>query len=116
MDDGSVNVNTSKQRSSIKHTVLIATCTDKDTANMIVEYFQEKWNIKFRVFPEQGQKTLTYSIATTSEEECRKFNNLVYPYVKQVPSLLQKLRNNYTKEKFKQLQLINPEVQDLLFL
>jgi hypothetical protein len=52
MDDGSVNVNTSKQRSSIKHTVLIATCTDKDTANMIVEYFQEKWNIKFRVFPE----------------------------------------------------------------
>lgn len=67
-------------------------------------------------FPEQGQKTLTYSIATTSEEECRKFNNLVYSYVKQVPSLLYKLRNNYTKIQFKQLQQENSEVQDFLFL
>lgn len=116
MDDGSINVNTSKQRSSIKHTVLIATCVDKITAEIIVEYFKEKWNIQFRVFPEQGQKTLTYSIATTSEEECRKFNNLVYPYVKEIPSLLYKLRNNFTKEEFKNLQKENPEVQDLLFL
>lgn len=116
MDDGSVNVNTSKQRSSIKHTVLIATCTDENTANIITSYFLEKWGIQFRVFPEQGQKTLTYSIATTSEEECRKFNNLVYPYVKQVPSLLYKLRNNYTKIQFKQLQQENSEVQDFLFL
>lgn len=116
MDDGSVNVNTSKQRSSIKHTALIATCTDESTANIIVSYFLEKWGIQFRVFPEQGQKTLTYSIATTSEEECRKFNNLVYPYVKQVPSLLYKLRNNYTKIQFKQLQQENSEVQDFLFL
>lgn len=116
MDDGSINVNTSKQRSSIKHTVLIATCVDKSTASMIVNYFKEVWNIQFRVFPEQGQKQLTYSIATTSEEECRKFNNLVYPYVKQVPSLLYKLRNNFTKEEFKNLQKENPEVRDLLFL
>lgn len=116
MDDGSVNVNTSKQRSSIKHTVLIATCVEEEVANMIVDYFEEVWNITFRVFPEQGKKTLSYSIATTSEEECRKFNNLVYPYVKQVPSLLYKLRNNYTKEEFKKLQKENPEVRDLLFL
>lgn len=116
MDDGSVNVNTSKQRSSIKHTVLIATCVEKETAEMIANYFDEVWNIKFRVFQEQGQKTLSYSIATTSEEECRKFNNLVYPYVSQVPSLLYKLRNNYTKEEFKKIQLENPEVRDLLFL
>lgn len=116
MDDGSVNVNTSKQRSSIKHTVLIATCVDEKVANIIVDYFKEVWNIQFRIFPEQGQKTLTYSIATTSEEECRKFNNLVYPYVKEVPCLLYKLRNNFTKEEFKKLQESNPDVQDLLNL
>ena len=116
MDDGSVNVNTSKQRSSIQHAVLIATCVDKETAKMITEYFKEVWNIQFRIFPEQGQKTLTYSIATTSEEECRKFNNLVYPYLKEVPCLLYKLRNNFTKEEFKNLQKENPEVQNLLFL
>lgn len=116
MDDGSINVNTSKQRSSIKHTILIATCVEQNVADMIVEYFKEVWNIQFRIFPEQGKKKLTYSIATTSEEECKKFNNLVYPYVKEVPSLLYKLRNNYTKEEFKKLQKENPEVRDLLFL
>ena len=116
MDDGSINVNTSKQRSSIKHTTLIATCVDKDTANMICNYFKETWNVSFRVFPEQGKKTLTYSIATTSEEDCRKFNNLIYPYIKEVPSLLYKIRNNFTKEEFKKIQSENPEVRDFLFL
>ncbi len=116
MDDGSVNVNTSKQRSSIKHTALIATCVEESVAKIIINYFKEVWDIQFRIFPEQGKKKITYSIATTSEEECRKFNNLVYPYVKEVPSLLYKLRNNYTKEKFKNLQKENPEARNLLFL
>lgn len=53
MDDGSINVNTSKQRSSIKHTILIATCVDEKVANIIVNYFKEVWDIQFRVFLEQ---------------------------------------------------------------
>lgn len=48
MDDGCINVNTSNQRSTIQHTIKIATCTDLETIKIIIKYFQEKWNIKFR--------------------------------------------------------------------
>ena len=49
MDDGHINVNTSIQRSNIQHTIKFATCVDLDTANMIIEYFNDQWNIKFRL-------------------------------------------------------------------
>ena len=39
MDDGHINVNTSLQRSSIQHTIKIATCVNLETVNMIIEYF-----------------------------------------------------------------------------
>lgn len=41
MDDGCINVNTSKQRSSIQHTIKIATCVDEKTVNIIIKYFLE---------------------------------------------------------------------------
>lgn len=101
MDDGHINVNTSKQRSSIQHTIKIATCVDEDTVNMIIQYFKEVWNIQFRKFKEGSG---TYSIASSDENDCKKFIKIVYPYIKQVPSLLYKIRNNYTKEEFLALQ------------
>lgn len=97
MDDGHINVNTSKQRSSIQHTIKIATCTDLETTEMIIQYFLEKWNIKFRPFPEGKD---TFSIASSSEMDCLNFVKLVKPYVEQVPSLLYKIRDNFTKEEF----------------
>lgn len=97
MDDGCINVNTSKQRSSIQHTIKIATCTDLETTKMIIKYFQEKWDIKFRPFPE-GKNT--YSIASSSEIDCLNFVKIVKPYIEQVPSLLYKIRDNFTKEEF----------------
>lgn len=97
MDDGCINVNTSKQRSTIQHTIKIATCVDEPTVNMIINYFLEVWNIKFRKFPE-GKNT--FSIASSSEEDCSKFISIVRPYIEQVPSLLYKIRDNYTKEEF----------------
>ena len=106
MDDGCINVNTSKQRATIQHTIKIATCVDEPTVNMIIDYFLEVWNIKFRKFPE-GKGT--FSIASSSEEDCSKFISIVRPYIEQVPSLLYKIRNNYTKEEFIKMQQ-NPEV------
>jgi len=106
MDDGCINVNTSKQRATIQHTIKIATCVDEPTVNMIIDYFLEVWNIKFRKFPE-GKGT--FSIASSSEEDCSKFISIVRPYIEQVPSLLYKIRDNYTKEEFIKMQQ-NPEV------
>ena len=97
MDDGCINVNTSKQRTSIQHTIKIATCTDLETTQIIINYFQEKWNIKFRPFRE-GKNT--YSIASSSEVDCLNFVKIVKPYIEQVPSMLYKIRDNFTKEEF----------------
>lgn len=109
MDDGCVNVNTSKQRSSIQHTIKIAACVDKPTVEMIITYFKEKWNINFRKF---NEGTGTYSIASNSENDFYKFVDIVKPYIEQVPSLLYKIRDNYTKEEFIKMQQ-NSEVQNL---
>lgn len=97
MDDGCINVNTSIQRSSIQYTIKIATCVDENTANIIIDYFKEKWNIKFRIFKEGKD---TYSIASSTKEDCFKFVDLIKPYIEQVPSLLYKIRDNFTKEQF----------------
>lgn len=101
MDDGCMNINLSKQRASIQHTCKIATCVDKKTVDVIVDYFSDVWNIKFRTFNE-GKNT--FSIATSSETDCFKFVSLIKNYVEQVPSLLYKIRNNFTKEEFRAYQ------------
>lgn len=110
MDDGCINVNTSKQRSSIYHSIRIATCVNQDTAEEIIKYFLEVWNIKFRLFHEGKE---TYSIVTSSEEDCRNFISIIKPYILQVPSLKYKIRNNFTKQEFLEL---SPEAQDTYLL
>lgn len=111
MDDGCINVNTSKQRSSIQHTIKIATCVDEDTVNIIINYFAEVWDIKFRPFKE-GRGT--YSIATSSELDCDKFVDIVRPYIEQVPSLLYKVRRDSTKLEFIAQQKAASEARDTL--
>ncbi len=110
MDDGHINVNTSSQRSSIQHTIKIATCVDESTANMILQYFKEVWGITFRLFKE-GKGT--FSIASSSEADCENFIKLVKPYI--IPSLLYKIRKDFTKEEFIQMQLDGLEVRDIIF-
>lgn len=112
MDDGHINVNTSQQRSSIQHTIKIATCVDLDTVNEIIKYFLEKWNIRFRSFKEGNN---TYSIASSSEEDCKNFCEIIKPYINQVPSLLYKIRKNLTKEKFLELQNKGLEMRDIIY-
>lgn len=109
MDDGHININTSKQRSSIQHTIKIATCVDEATVEIIIQYFLDVWNIKFRKFPE-GKNT--FSIASSSEEDYSKFVNLIKPFVEQVPSMLYKIRDNFTKKEFLDQQKVDSEARD----
>ena len=111
MDDGCINVNTSKQRSSIQHTIKIATCVDLDTAQVVVDYFKEVWDVQFRPFKE-GKGT--YSIASSTESDCAAFIQIIRPYIEQVPSLLYKIRDNFTKEEFIAQQKAGSEVRDTL--
>ena len=112
MDDGCINVNTSKQRSSIQHTIKIATCADEATIKTIISYFDEVWDIHFRPFKE-GRST--YSIVSSSELDCEKFIKIVKPYIEQVPSFLYKIRKDFTKEEFIKLQESGSEVRDIIF-
>lgn len=111
MDDGCINVNTSKQRSSIQHTIKIATCVDLDTAQVIIDYFKEVWDVQFRPFKE-GKGT--YSIASSTESDCAAFIQITRPYIQQVPSLLYKIRDNFTKEEFIAQQKADSEARDTL--
>ena len=111
MDDGCINVNTSKQRSSIQHTIKIATCVDLDTAQVVIDYFKEVWDVQFRPFKE-GKGT--YSIASSTESDCAAFIQIILPYIEQVPSLLYKIRDNFTKEEFIAQQKAGSEVRDTL--
>ena len=111
MDDGCINVNTSKQRSSIQHTIKIATCVDEDTAQVVIDYFKEVWDVQFRPFKE-GKGT--YSIASSTESDCAAFIQIIRPYIEQVPSLLYKIRDNFTKEEFIAQQKAGSEARDTL--
>ena len=111
MDDGCINVNTSKQRSSIQHTIKIATCVDLDTAQVVIDYFKEVWDVQFRPFKE-GKGT--YYIASSTESDCAAFIQIIRPYIEQVPSLLYKIRDNFTKEEFIAQQKAGSEVRDTL--
>jgi hypothetical protein len=111
MDDGCINVNTSKQRNgSIQHTIKFATCTTLEVTNIIIDYFKEVWDIKFRPFKE-GKGT--YSVASSSESDYKKFVEIIKPYIEQVPLLLYKIRDNYTKEEFIAQQNAVSEVRDI---
>ena len=111
LDDGSININQSKQRKTIQKTIKFATCTNINTTNIIIDYFKEVWNINFRKFPEG---TNSYSIASRTNEDCLKFINLVSPYIYEVPSLLYKFRNSLTKQEFIKLQQTKIDVRDIL--
>ena len=98
MDDGFININGSEQRhGSIQRNIRISTCVDKETCNMIIQYFKERWDIEFRPFIE---KSKLFSIATRTNEDSDRFIEIVKPYVEQVPSLLYKIRHNLTKKEF----------------
>lgn len=98
MDDGFININESEQRhGSIQRNIRISTCVDKQTCDMMIDYFKERWGVEFRPFLE---KSKLYSLTTRTNNDTDKFIEIVKPYVEQVPSLLYKIRKSLTKEEF----------------
>ena len=59
-----------------------------------------------------SKKLNTYSIASSSEIDCLNFVKIVKPYIEQVPSLLYKIRDNFTKKEFLDQQIVDSEVRD----
>lgn len=110
LDDGFININESEQRhGSTQRNIRISTCVDKETCNMIIQYFKEVWNIEFRPYVE---KSKLFSIATKTNEDSNKFIEIVKPYVEQVPSLLYKIRDSLTKKEFIAQQNVVSEARD----
>lgn len=113
MDDGHININNSIQRgNSVQKSIKFATCVDLNTVEIIIKYFKEVWDINFRKFSEGSG---TFSISSCSEEDIIKFIKIVKPYILEVPSLLYKIRNNYTKKEFIELQQSGFEMRDIIF-
>lgn len=97
-DDRFININESiKRHGSIQRTIKISTCIDKETCEMMIEYFKEKWEIEFRPFIE---KSNMYSLVTRTNDDTDKFIKIVKPYIEEIPSLLYKIRNCSTKKNF----------------
>lgn len=98
MDDGFININESNQRrGSIQRNIKISTCVDEKTCYTIIKYFKERWGINFRPFKE---KSRLFSIVARTNNDSLKFIEIIEPYIKQVPSLLYKIRKHFTKEEF----------------
>lgn len=113
LDDGSININDSIHRNgSIQRQCRIATCVDEDSVNIIIEYFKNKWGIKFIKFKEG---TGTYSIITSTALDTKNFINLVKPTVLEIPSMWYKIRYSLTKDEFISLQKSGVEMRDYLY-
>lgn len=85
MDDGSISQNyvRGKWSSSI---LTLCTCVDKDSNQVIIDYFMRVWGVKF------GQRKMKNAYALVCRtQEARKFLSIVAPYVNQVECMQYKL-------------------------
>ena len=86
MDDGSIIANNRYPDGSCSSArTNIHTCTTKEEADTVCNYFLEKWDIKFTTFKEKGK----YSVRCFHKEG-QKFHDLISPYV--IPSMKYKQR------------------------
>lgn len=96
MDDGHINLTFNPSGNLKSFFVKIATCQSKEDNQIIIDYFNERWNVSFYQFSE-GRGT--YSIACGTKN-AKKFLEIVKPYVLEIPSMWYKLRNKMTKDEF----------------
>ena len=89
MDDGHINIRKDKDGRPMGFYIKIATCIPKEDLQTIIDFFLEKWGIKFYMFHE-GKKEDSYSLCCGTKEGI-KFLNIVKPYVSQVPSMIHKI-------------------------
>lgn len=85
MDDGCLN-----HRGNFGIYVRIATCLPKEQLQIIIDYFNEVWDIKFYAISE-GKGTFSLCCGTPN---AIKFIDLVKPYVSQIPEMIYKISYN----------------------
>jgi hypothetical protein len=86
MDDGGLS---QKKRDGIivANDLILNTHLTKDENQIIIDYFNEKWNIQFTQVKNRGLYRLR-----CGTKEARKFIEIVEPYVSQVKSMAHKLK------------------------
>ncbi|MCR4720962.1 MAG: hypothetical protein K5655_04475 [Lachnospiraceae bacterium] len=86
MDDGSVYPQKKNGKIHAYQLVISTCCDTEDEANEIIDYFQETWNVQFRIKRNKGK----YSI-TCNTREIRKFMPIVKPYVEKIDCMKYKI-------------------------
>lgn len=104
MDDGHINIRRTKGKIHGFY-VKISTCLPKEEAEVLVQYFIEKWNIKFYLFKE-GKNTFSLCCGT---HEGVKFINIIKKYVEEVPSMMYKI--SYDLSQRRNTQYTSSEVE-----
>ncbi len=97
MDDGHINIRKDKNKRPMGFYIKISTCKPKEEVQDIINFFKEKWNIRFYMFHE-GKKEDSYSLCCGTKEGI-KFINIIKPYVLQIPSMLYKITYDLTQRK-----------------
>ena len=92
MDDGHINIRKTNGRIHGFY-IKIATCLSKEENQIIIDYFNQIWNISFYQFSE-GKGT--YSLCCGTKEGI-KFIEIVKPYVSQIPSMTYKIHYNLSQ-------------------
>jgi len=109
MDDGHINLAFNPNGNLKSFFVKIATCQSKEDNQIIIDYFNERWNISFYQFSE-GKGT--YSIACGTKN-AKKFLEIVKPYILEIPSMWYKLRNKMTKDEFNSSLVGNGNIAEI---
>lgn len=86
MDDGNI-YNSEKSKYSV---ISLSTYCTKNDAQIIVQYFQEVWNIRFRSALHKSK----YIVSTCGYKETVKFLDIVRPYIEEIPCMCYKLKCN----------------------
>ena len=91
-DDGGLAQVKDKNGNIKSNTLMLNTMLTKDENQIIIDWFWNRWGIKFRQNKNHGKYRLE-----CGTKEARKFIELIKPYSKQVPSMAYKLNVKKSK-------------------
>lgn len=87
LDDGGISQAKDKNGKIKSNTLMLNTMLSKEENQIIIDWFFNKWNIKFRQCKNHNHYRLE-----CGTKEARKFIELIKPYAEQIPSMGYKLK------------------------
>lgn len=87
LDDGGISQVKGKNGKIKSNTLMLNTMLSKEENQIIIDWFLNKWGIKFRQC-----KNHNYYRLECGTKEARKFIELIKPYAEQIPSMEYKLK------------------------